>query len=106
MTITYLSGAAPGFLPTYIAGPVIDKAVEVEIRFANGHDMRVPTFGAPALFEHIRFYATQIPPVPKQLRGDPQAFDWITGNDKDGEVVACLAPMKVKDGISPLSDCR
>jgi hypothetical protein len=61
MTITFLSGWGPsGFLPTYIVGPVIDKAVEVEIRLANGQDMHVPTFRAPAPFKHIRFYATQI----------------------------------------------
>jgi hypothetical protein len=109
MTITFLSGWGPsGFLPTYIVGPVINKAVEVEIRFANGQDMHVPTFGAPAPVKQVRFYATQIPDsaVPKQLRGEPQAFDWIAGRDKEGTIVACLSPLKAKDGISPLSDCR
>jgi len=107
MTITFLSGRAPGLLPTYIVGPVIDKAVEVEIHFANGQKMHVPTFGAPAPLKHIRFYATQIPDsaAPK-LRGEAEAFDWIAGRDKEGKTVACLAPMKSKDGVSPLSDCR
>jgi hypothetical protein len=107
MTITYLSGSAPGFLPTYIVGPVIDKAVEVEIRFANGQNMHIPTFGAPAALKHIRFYATQIPDsaAPK-LREESPAFDWIAGLDMDGKVVACLAPTTAKNGISPLSECR
>ena len=35
MTITYLSGGASNKLPAYIAGPVIEKASTVEIRWAR-----------------------------------------------------------------------
>lgn len=106
MRITYLSGSGP-LLPTYVVGPVIDEAVVVEIRFVSGADLRVPTFDAPAPLEHVRFYATQIPDSEVQhgLRG-AQAFAWIAGRDRDGKIVACLAPMTATNGISPLSACR
>lgn len=107
MTITYLSGSATAELPAYIAGPVIDKASIVEIRFGSGDVLRVPTFTAPEPFEHIRFYATQLP---ASVQPRPRAFatflEWIAGLDASGEVVACLAPLTAKDGSSPLSDCR
>ncbi len=108
MTITYLHGSiVPGVLPAYIAGPVIDKAVEVEIRFAGGQDLRVPTFGAPAPLQHIRFYATELRDGPSpNPRDDLPLLDWVAGLDRDGNVVACLATLTAKDGISPLSDCR
>ncbi|MDP9225277.1 MAG: hypothetical protein M3P18_15825 [Actinomycetota bacterium] len=48
MPITYLAGSGPEGRPAYIVGPVIDKASEVEIRFANGQTLRVRTFSAPA----------------------------------------------------------
>jgi hypothetical protein len=110
MTITFLSGSATKELPAYIAGPVIEEASEVEIHFAGSQILRVPTFAASAPVEHVRFYATQLPAsvVPSRLRPArfPAVLKWIAGLDKDGDVVACLAPMTAKDGISPLSDCR
>jgi hypothetical protein len=99
MTITYLSGSGP-LLPTYIAGPVIDKAVEVEIRFTNGEDIRLQTFGAPSPLDHIRFYATQV------LDNALPRLKWLAGRDRDGKIVACLAPNTAKDGVSPLKDCE
>jgi hypothetical protein len=110
MTITFLGGSATKELPAYIAGPVIDEASEVELHFASGQTLRVPTFAASAPLEHIRFYATQLPASVVPSRLQPARFravlKWIAGLDKDGDVVACLAPMTAKDGISPLSDCR
>lgn len=107
MTITFLSGSASKELPAYIAGPVIDKASAVEIRFASGDVLRVPTFAAPEPLSHIRFYATQLPAgdqtTPRTL---PTFLKWVAGFDANGNVVACLAPLTAKDGISPLADCR
>jgi hypothetical protein len=101
MTITYLSGGASNELPAYIAGPVIENASAVEIRFADGNVMRVPTFTAPEPLSHIRFYATPI------SAADQSTFlKWVAGLDANGNVVACLAPLTAKDGISLLSDCR
>jgi hypothetical protein len=107
MTITYLSGAASNKLPAYIAGPVIENASAVEVRFADGNVMRVPTFAAPEPLSHIRFYAS---PISAADQSTPTTFPtflkWVAGLDANGNVVACLAPLTAKDGISPLSDCR
>lgn len=123
MTITYLAGSG-GELPSYIVGPVIESAAEVEIRFANGHTLHIPTFAGPTPLVHINFYATQLServtalgnrrlPPPGKARGgtirrkaDVVLIKWLAGLDEDGNVVACLAPAKAKDGISPISDCR
>jgi hypothetical protein len=105
MTITFLSGAADRELPGYIAGPVIPQARTVEIRFTNGEVLRVPTFVGPEPLQHIRFYATQLP-AGQTPRRFPAFLSWIAGLDRDGNVVACLAPPTAKDGRSPLSDCR
>jgi hypothetical protein len=107
MTITYLSGAASNNLPAYIAGPVIEKASTVEIHFANGDVMRVPTFTAPEPLSHIRFYATPIPAANQTTQSTfPTFLKWVAGLDATGNVVACLAPQTAKNGISPLADCR
>jgi hypothetical protein len=107
MTITFLSGGASPQLPAYIAGPVIDQATTVEIRFGNGDVLRVPTFAAPESLGHIRFYATQLP---AGVEDSPRTFltflKFVAGLDADGEVVACLMPRAAKDGRSPPSDCR
>jgi hypothetical protein len=108
MTITYLISGSSRAFPAYVAGPVVDRAAEVEIRFATGGALRVPTFaGAPSL-GRVRFYAAELPadvhlgPGP----GDRQLVDRLTGLDSSGAVVACLVPATAVDGISPLSDCR
>jgi hypothetical protein len=108
MTITFLSGTHNPKLPSYVVGPVIERAAEVELHFANGEVLRVPTFGASGPLEHVRFYATQVPAswFPSSPPGLVPLFDWIAGLDKAGNVVACLAPATAKDGMSPLSDCR
>ena len=114
MTITFLGGLASIELPAYIAGPVIDKASTVEIRFGTGEVLRLPTFSGPASLAHVRFYATQLPatiPMPQPgLRIENQPQPWppintLAGLDSDGNVVACLAPRTAVDGFSPLSDC-
>jgi hypothetical protein len=115
MTITFLGGAASDELPAYIAGPVIDKASTVVIRFGTGEIPRLPTFGGPASLGHVRFYATQLPasiPMPQPgQRIENQLQPWppintLAGLDRDGNVVACLAPRAAVDGVSPLSDCQ
>jgi hypothetical protein len=112
MTITLLSGAASDELPAYIAGPVIGKASTVEIEFGTGEVLRLPTFSGPASLGHVRFYAAQLPATvampPPDLRGQNQLsfINTLAGLDSDGNVVACLAPQTMVDGVSPLSDCQ
>lgn len=109
MTITYLAGAG-GPLPPYIVGPVIEQATEVEIRLTNGQSLSVQTFAGSPPLEHIRFYATELTEAvapTESGRGIPEVRpEWIAGRDEQGNIVACLVPLKAKDGISPLSDCR
>jgi hypothetical protein len=106
MTITFLAGSAGKQLPAYIAGPVINKATEVRIRFANGQVLRVPTFDADAPLDGIRFYATQVPDswIRVGVHMGP-VLTSVAGLDEHGDVVACLAPATAKDGVSPISDC-
>jgi hypothetical protein len=107
MTITFLSGGASADLPAYIVGPVIAKATTVEIRFGNGEVLRVPTFAGPESLGHVRFYAMQLPAGVKDTPGTfLTSLKSVAGLDADGEVVACLAPLTAKDGISDLADCR
>lgn len=107
MTITYLSGSGDPHLPAYIAGPVIETASTVKIRFATGEILRLPTFSAPASVGHVRFYATQLPAdIPASTPGAPQTYiDTLAGLDNDGNVVACLDPSTAVNGVSPLADC-
>jgi hypothetical protein len=111
MTITYLSGSASKRLPAYIAGPVIDSATTVEIRFTDGHTVRTPAFAAPAPLSHIRFYAAPLPPsegmISRPRPGTPLfPLAWVAGLDSHGSIVACLAPSTAKDGISAPTDCH
>jgi hypothetical protein len=114
MTISALAGAPSDELPAYIAGPVIDKASTVEIKFATGEVLRLPTFSGPASLGRVRFYAAQLPatipmPVPGQRIEEERSFidiDTLAGLDSDGNVVACLAPRTAVNGLSPLSDCQ
>lgn len=112
MTITFLSGVASDQLPAYIAGPVIDKASTVEIQFGTGEVLRLPTFSGRASLGHVRFYAAQLPATmsipPPDLRSQNQRsfIKTLAGLDSDGNVVACLAPQTMVDGVSPLSDCQ
>jgi hypothetical protein len=107
MTITFLGGTASKQLPAYIAGPVINKATAVEVRFGNGDVLRVPTFAAPrGRLQRIRFYAR---PLPTNVQPTPNDTTWlksVAGLDTKGNVIACLAPLTATDGSSPLSDCR
>lgn len=107
MSITYLSGQATNALPAYIAGPVTDKASTVQVRFGNGHELRVSTSSGPPPLDHVRFYAS---PLPAGVHLTPETFStflkWIAGVDAKGDVVACLAPRTATNGISHLSDCH
>jgi hypothetical protein len=107
MTITYLSGGASKELPAYIAGPVIDNALTVDVHFGNGQILRLPTFAGPPPLEHVRFYAAALPAGPGMTpTTSASILEWLAGVGADGRVVACLAPRTAKDGISSLSDCR
>jgi hypothetical protein len=102
MTITYLSGSATTELPAYVVGPVIDNASEVEIRFPNGEGLRVPTFADGRALQHVRFYAA---PVPATIAASlPPTY--VAGFDRNGKLVACLAPRTAQDGISSLDECK
>jgi hypothetical protein len=68
--------------------------------------MHIPTFRGPAQFEHIRFYVAQLPDTVPKFRPGASTLGWIAGRGENGVVVACLAPMTAKDGLSPLSECR
>lgn len=75
-------------LPYWAAGPVVDTAAEVEIQLRDGDVLRLPTYGAPETFGHVRFYATPVAEVP------PSSGEWpvkVVGLDKNGAVVACSA---------------
>lgn len=108
MKITYMSGS--GYeLPVWVAGPVIDNASQVEIRFANGQVLRVPTFAAPTSIGRVRFYAAPLPADMAQTRPGPGHVEFIksvAGLDNDGNIIACLAPATASDGISPLFACK
>lgn len=75
-------------LPYWAAGPVVDTAVAVELRFRDGDVLRVPAYAVPESFGHVRFFAAPIPEVP------PSSGQWpikIVGIDEDNVVVACTA---------------
>lgn len=106
ITITFLMGASSDDLPGYIAGAVIEQAATVEIRFGNGEVLRVPTFAGPEPLEHIRFYAAQLPASIRPSPTTPGIPKWVAGLDANEYVVACLAPLTAKDGVSSLTNCR
>jgi hypothetical protein len=112
MTITFLSGAAGPELPAYIAGPVIDEASTVEIRFGTGEVLRLPTFSGAVSLGRVRFYAAQLPasiPMPRpgdRIVNQRSLINTLAGFDNDGNVVACLAPRTAGGGASPLSECQ
>jgi hypothetical protein len=107
-----LGGAASSELPAYIAGAVIEKASTVEIEFGTGEVLQLPTFSGAASLGHVRFYAAQLPtsiPVPLPRPGthrQPSFINKLAGLDGDGNVVACLVPRTMVNGVSPLSDCQ
>jgi hypothetical protein len=111
MQITFLSGSWTSALPAYIAGPVIEQATTVAIRFEDGKTLRAPTVAAPHPLEHIRFYAAPLPldEYPAETLSGTRhvaTITWLAGLDASGRVVACLAPATAKNGVSPLTDCR
>jgi hypothetical protein len=107
--MTILSSTASSELPAYIAGSVIDKASTVEIQFGTGEVLRLPTFSGAASLGHVRFYAAQLPTsiqLPHPRLAQPSFINKLAGLDGDGNVVACLVPQTMVDGVSPLSDCQ
>jgi hypothetical protein len=110
MKITYLAGFATSVLPAYIVGPVIEQAATVDIRFSDGTTVHMPTFAAPSPLQHVRFYAVQL--SDRQLRSSTvprfhtMPIEWIAGLDRNGHVVACLAPANAPNGVSPPSACH
>ena len=108
MTITYLISGSSRDFPAYVAGPVVDRAAEVEIRFATGGALRVPTFAGARSLGRVRFYAAELP-ADVHLGSRPTnraPVERLSGLDSSGTVVACLVPGTAVEGISPLSDCR
>lgn len=107
MGVTYLAGGSTPELPAFVAGPVVDTAATVAIRFGTT-TYRTTTFGAPH-FAHIRFYALQVAndSFPSRVGQRPERpVRSITGYDRNGRIVACLVPATAHDGISRLGDCR
>jgi hypothetical protein len=105
MTITYMGTSGSQSL-AWVAGPVIETAKKVEIKFPNGRVLRVATFPAPESVGRVRFYATPLPAdVMPTAPGQGITVVQLRGLDQSGNVVACLVPESAIDGISPLSDC-
>jgi hypothetical protein len=102
--ITYLSGSASPDLPAYIVGPVIDRAVTVEVFFAEGRTLRTETFEAARDLGSIRFYAAELPEG-VQLGPGPGFLEKLVGLDGDGQIVACMTFPMPEEGV-PLSACR
>jgi hypothetical protein len=105
LTITALVGGGSARLPAYIAGPVIDEASVVVVRFPDGNVVRVPTFAGREPLQHVRFYAAQLPASITPSNVTRVFPTWVAGLDASGAVVACLTPRTAKNGISTLSDC-
>jgi hypothetical protein len=102
------TASSPHNFPSYIIGPVIDTAEEVEIHLADGRVLRTSTFDAPDDLGAIRFYAVQaqLPEVPN--RAGPTAgapVRKLIAFNADGQAVACLVLPTPADGLS-LSACR
>ncbi len=106
MTITYMAATPTAKLPSYVVGPVVQTAREVEIHFRTGEVIKTPTFAAPATLGDVRFYATEIPRSTLSSAPDLLAVGKVIGLAATGDrVVACLVPSTAVDGVSSLSDC-
>ena len=106
--ISYLGGGANGQQLSYLAGPVIGAATEVEVKLADGTSARTPTSSGPAALDGVNFYALQLPaPTSASTSASAGApFVWIAGLDGNGTVVACYVPATANQGISPVSACQ
>jgi hypothetical protein len=88
--ITYVL-AGRDVLPASIYGPVTDKAEEVVAEFANGTEVRTPTFAAPPeLGAAVRFYAATLPASVPPLRIGSRSLTKLIGLDGSGRIVACM----------------
>jgi hypothetical protein len=93
--------------PSWIAGPVVDSAKTVMIRFRNATALRVPTskqvqLGKVGWYGAIRFFAA---PLPQKIV-NPLDIASVTGFDAHGNVVACSVLAKQAAGFTPLSACK
>jgi hypothetical protein len=82
-------------LKTWIAGIVVDSAVEIDLHFEGGVVIRSPTIDAPSSFgSAVRFFVTQLPFRVISLfdrSGEGPRLEKIVGLDREGRVVACRA---------------
>jgi len=93
--------------PSWIAGPVVDSASTIVVRYRTGAVLRTPTTRPVELsnvgwFGRLRFFASPLPAgiTPSDLP------DSITGFDSNGKVVACLVPRTASHWYSLLSECE
>jgi hypothetical protein len=91
VTISSISSSGQKF-PAYIAGVVVGSAREVEIQFATGETLRLPTFSSAEPVGPVRFFASQV-------QGGSVPLNMV-GRDANGKVVACNV-----NGPAPLSAC-
>ncbi len=97
--ITYLE-VSSSELPSHVAGPVVDQAIEVAIHFDDGTVVRTPTFAAPeSLGSAIRFYLVRLNAV------QPPSIEKLVGLDAAGHIVACLTTPMPESGVQ-LSACE
>ena len=107
-TVMYMTAASFNTdYPHWIAGPVVDSARTVVVRYRDGAVVRAPTTRRVQLakvgwFGPIRFFAA---PLPQGVKVDDLPAS-VTGLSADGSVVACLVPRTASHFFSPLSDCR
>jgi hypothetical protein len=86
LAINYLNDSSPE-LRSYIIGPVVAAAAEIEIELVGG-ELRTSTFDAPASLGPVRFYAVQ---VPETINPAESNVAKLVGLDDEGNTVACLA---------------
>lgn len=108
LRITYLSASATAKLPAYIVGAVIDGATQVDIGFADGRVLRVPTSIGPPPLQHVRFYAT---PLAASSSGsqDPGVSlrpAWLAGVGGNHQIVTCLVLPPSGELNPSVSPCR
>jgi hypothetical protein len=105
-TLTYMTRTSAGGFPRWIAGPVVDTATNVVVRYRNGVSLRIPTtpsvvLGRAGWFGPVRFFAA---PLPLNVSADDLPV-WLAGLDNDGKVVACFNPVTATHGYSVPEEC-
>lgn len=108
LRITYLGASATAKLPAYIVGAVVDDATEVDIGFADGRVLHVPTSTGPPPLEHVRFYATPLGASSSgsQDSGVSLRPAWLAGVGASHQIVTCLV-LPPSGNVNPsVSPCR